>query len=282
MLQAYFNVLTILLPFLRSHKSSSESQSSSPYEQILFSSGKQTLLLPLLKKLISLKVFLDDQIPNPAYSPGSVDTPMFKVNDTKVGILVFFGLLNSGIYLLRFLYFIFFHKLSTTWFSWFMLWYYIAFHILVILYTLPVINILLTKYELIKRYRESFKFTTTEKILQMWKEIKSKNPDSGSVETEGSESSVDDLKDDVLLHEEVAVSLNIFDFSLHKSVLYRLFINDSSTNAEQPPPESEEKEKDDKDVKKLNRIFQSYLNADAITFGKKFKEQSESETETEN
>jgi hypothetical protein len=284
----YFSLLTLVLPFVRIGKNSTTNspvpkskeeegdEKTIPFvfEQLLFSE-KNSYLKSILNFLISKRVFLREEFTAPGATGDPLDAES-KINDQTIGVVVFVAMVNSGIYLLRFLYYIYFVKITTTWFSWFMTWFYLLFHVFIGLCTLPIVNLLLTKLELIKKYRLKFKLSMADKMVVLSQELKAtkmkmkKDPIfeellGKSEGNEAGEGEWESLKEDQLIEQEISDSLNLFDFSLHKAVLFRLFVH------EEKDTDPEEKvDKDNKDTARFDRIFQNVLQKDAFLYGKKF------------
>ncbi len=254
----YLIVVTVLLPFLPPSKTTTTTTSDRDsttflYEPLIFSTNK-SLLRVLFDYLMKMKVFYFDRGEDTLPS----EQKTLKSQDMRIGLLFFLNAGNSVLYLLRFLYTVFFRKLTMTWLAYFNNWSFLAFHIFILLYTLPVINILLYKYEIMRKYRNVFH----QEIIKKFEAL-------------ATDTSID-LLDSEVMKEEIEVGLNLFDFALHKAVLYCLFIH-RDENQEGEGSDKEKKDKNDVSVK-LERIFTSFLQSDAFSFGVKFSRPAEEDS----
>jgi hypothetical protein len=335
----YLNIVTIIVPFVtidkqqqqknnnnnsnnnRSFNPSSPPSPPSPYQQILFSSSSSSFLRIIFFWLITRNLFLSDVSLSTAEEEeggeeeGRRRKKSLQNNDMKLGLLVFLSAIFSAFYLLRFLLFLLFssNPLTLTIFSWMMCWSFLFLHLFLLLLSLPLINILLYKYETIQKHRKSFEKKIKNQLESLQKEeenVKEKQKETEKEKQEKGKKTVKfEEKEDKeklkaaatagvtssqIIEEEIRIGINIFDFALHKSILYSLFIHQDEKEKEKDKQEEEprasgdgeeDNKKEDKNQMKLETIFLSFLQSDSYLFGKKFtanNEEGEGEENEEN
>lgn len=158
-------------------------------------------------------------------------------------LIIASAIVNTALFVLRFLYFLWTGK--CTWYSWCVSWSFLVSHLVLLIFSLPVLNYLFVRSKVDKTFRNDFIERLSENLARV------KGSESKSIEQEQE----DAVKEYRLIGEQ------IFDRAMQKTLLFILF-----TDVSQLRTEGENNNADNLDVNCLSTVLLYVLQNEGHKF----------------